>query len=163
MSGNGLGTGGERLSSAHWTRLARPLVPASERGALTLGDLYLRELRRATGTLVRPRVRGGRVSLTLVGIVDLISFDAAVPATGETGVECRFPIAGGMLVAHRGGSLSVVQRGGPRPELGLVVDDYAPRLATGRWVRRVLYDNVQARLHVAISNRFLERMRGEGR
>lgn len=155
---------GERISSAHWTHLDRLLVPTSKEGALELGDLYLRELRRLTGTLVRTQVHAGRVFLTLAGLVDLITLDRAVATTGHSDVECRYPIVGGVLVACPGGSLSLVQRGGARPELGLVVENYAPRLATGReWVRRLLYDNVQARLHAAIGNRFLTRMRERAR
>jgi hypothetical protein len=162
MPKNRSARGGERFSSAYWTRLERPVVPASEAGALHLGELYLRELRRATGTLVRPNLCDGRVSLTFVGLFDLISFGRAVPATAVANVECRFPIVGGALVACSGGSLTVAQRGGEQPELGLVVERYAPRLATSRWVRRVLYDNVQARLHLAISNRFLDHTRERG-
>ena len=149
----------ERFSSAHWTRLDRPVVASSEEGASRLGRLYFSEVQRITGGLVRPRERTGNVSLTLAGLVDLITFGSAVPRTGRQCTECRFPIEGGLLVAYSSGSLAIVQREGGSPELGLVVTDYAPRLARRSLSRRALYDNVQARLHVAISRRFLARMR----
>lgn len=151
----------DRFSSAQWTRLRRPVVCASEDGALELGFLYLSEVRRATLRLVQPRVLSGTPSLALCGIVDLISFGKAETTAGPDGVECRFPIDGGWLVRCPGGSLAVRQGVGAQPELGLVVTDYAPRLAYGTrsWLQRTLYDKVQVRLHVAIGNRFLARMR----
>ena len=152
-----------QFSSVQWTLLDRPIVAATEEGALGLGWLYLSEVQRITAGLVRPRARAGNVSLTLVGLVDLISFGEAVPRTGRQCIECRFSIEGGLLVGRRSGSLAIVQREGIRPELGLVVSGYAPRLARRSLGRRFLYENVQARLHVAITNRFLARMRKHGR
>lgn len=100
---------GGPFASAHWMRLDHPLVPATDEGALRLGELYLDHLRQATATLVRPRRRAGRISLQLAGRVDLISFGDVSASVDRGGVECRFTIAGGVLFARGGGSRTVVQ------------------------------------------------------
>jgi hypothetical protein len=145
--------------------LARPAIERSERGALTLADAYWDEVARLTLGLVRARPSEGGIELALAGAVSLLRFGPAVATAGADVVECRFPITGGLLAKHPGGSLALRQRSAPRLELAVVVDGYAPRLDSGRarGLRTLAYRGLQARVHALIGRRYLSRMAGERR
>jgi hypothetical protein len=155
----------ERVESEQWAPLQRPVVASSERGALELGALYFSELRRITGRLVRHEARASSSALVLGKALTLFVFGSPEVRVDTNELECRFPIVGGLLVAGPGGALSVVQRTGPEPQLGLLVADYLPRLTSRRKrsFRRWIYANVQRRLHAHISSRFLDHVAGGAR
>lgn len=152
----------DRFSSEQRVALARPAVATTDDGARQLGRRYWAEIARCTLGLVRPREGERGVRLVLAGLVTLFRFGPAETRVGEAEVACTFRIEGGLLAARPGGSVTVVQRAKPRPELALVVAGYSPRLATGssRSVRRLFYTRVQAPLHDAVSRRFLARAAG---
>jgi len=146
--------------------LARPAIEGSERGALTLADAYWDEIARITRGLVRSRPVEGGVELALAGAVSLLRFGPPVTTAADDVVECRFPITGGLLAKHPGGSLALRQRSAPRLELAVVVDGYAPRLDSGRvrgGLRTLAYRELQVRVHTTIGRRYLSRMAGGSR
>lgn len=139
--------------------LGRPVVEPSATGAVALADAYWAEVRRATGGLVRARRTRGGVEL-LLGRITLFRFGPPRATAVDGAIECRFPIAGGLLAKEEGGSLAFVQRVRP-PELEVSVEDYVPRLSSIRErpsLRRFVYRQVQERAHVAIGRRYLARM-----
>jgi hypothetical protein len=144
--------------------LTRPVVEPSERGAVALADAYWDEIRRLTLGLVSARRENGGVRLAIAGLVTLFRFGPPKTVADAERVECRFPITGGLLAKHAGGSLSFTQRSTPTPELIVTVEDYVPRLSPGRErrsLRRFVYTQVQERAHAGISRRYLERMGGD--
>jgi hypothetical protein len=145
--------------------LEGPVVESTERGAASLADAYWAEIRRRTAGLVRARRSGDGVELRLVGLA-LFRFGAPHTTAEADRIECRFPIAGGLLAKQEGGSLTFVQCTAPEPELLVSVDDYLPSLSSRRErhsVRHFFYRQVQERAHAAISHRYLERMAAESR
>ena len=153
------GTVTPERTSVERVDLAHPLVDTSRRGALELGRLYWDELERSTGRLVRTRVESDEVRLVLGRSLTLLRFGAPELAVDDHEVGCRYPILGGALASHPGGSLAITQRGGPRPGLEVVVEGYRPALAGrgARLHRGLLYRALQAPLHRSVSRRFLER------
>lgn len=143
--------------------LTRPVIERSESGALALADAYWDEIASITLGLVRARPMKGGVELALAGAVSLLRFGPPVATAADDVVECRFPITGGLLAKHPGGSLALRQRSAPRLELAVVVDGYAPRLDSGRasgGLRTLAYRKLQARVHALIGRRYLSRMAG---
>lgn len=139
--------------------LAVPLVPATPEGARALGRWYWDELERTSRGLVRARSASDGIRLVLGRSVTLLRFsDGEVELDAGT-VACRYPILGGALVSHPGGSLTIAQRDGPVPQLEVTVTDYRPSLAHrgSRLHRGVLYRALQAPLHRSVSRRFLAR------
>ncbi len=63
------------IESEQRIALSRPVVEFSTAGAERLGRSYWREVRRLTGSLVRPRERGGSLELRLLGGPVLLRFD----------------------------------------------------------------------------------------
>jgi hypothetical protein len=155
------------VESRQWIALQRPVASADEAGALALGRRYLDDVARSTRGLVRPRRDGldGSVALVLVGLVPLLRFGPPQTDVGPDLLACTFPIHGGLLAARRGGSLVVAQRTSSSPELELSVAGYFPRLGGSRRrrsLRRALYTAFQARAHMAVGRRFLERAARRG-
>ena len=145
------------VESRQWIRVPCELVANDERGAHELVRRYLAEVARFSHGLVRPRLRRDGVELVLAGAVTLLRFGPPRLGHDDGGVECRYPIRGGLLVARPGGSLLVAQR--PGVELELVVAGYFPRLGgttSRRSLRRGLYTALQARAHRAVGRRFFE-------
>ena len=140
--------------------IPRPIVECSDEGADELGRLYWQELAGFTRGLVRSRRRGAGTELLLAGIVPLLRFGPRVTDIGADSVQCRYPIQGGLLAAGAGGELVIAQHTGS--ELSLAVTDYAPRLGKGGRVGRLLYAQLQGRLHAAAAARFLQRAAGSG-
>ena len=152
----------EGVGSAEWIALSRPVVESTSEGASELGRRYWVEAARCTHRLVGVRDNEGRKELVAAGVVTLFRFGLPELRAERDRVECRFPIVGGLLVGRAGGSLAIVQRAVPL-QLGLVVTGYQPRLASSarRSLRRLLYRQVQERLHLVLSRRSLRRIAGE--
>lgn len=142
--------------------LPRPVVESSDRGARTLAQEYWAEIARLTLGLVRAKDIGGGVELALARTIPLLRFGPPETTTSESVVECRFPIAGGLLAKRSGGSLAFRQVAAPSPELVVIVEGYLPRLDSGRprGLRTLTYHEVQERAHSLIGRRYLERMSG---
>lgn len=141
--------------------LRRTAVESSERGARALADAYWDEIRRLTLGLVRARHVKEGVELVLAGALPLLRFGSPETTVTHDLVQCRFPITGGALAKQSGGSLCLVQRSVPTPELVIAVEDYAPRLDSGRprgGLRTFAYRHLQQPAHAAIGRRYLERM-----
>lgn len=138
---------------------ATPPVPASEDGARRLGSAYWEEVSRYSRGLVRVRDSGAGPELRLAGLVPLLRFGAPATSVAEDGVECRYPIRGGLLAAGPGGFLVLSQRGTGPAEVSIAVEEFHSRLAVdGRiGVRRRLFDRLQAPLHEGIGRRYLAR------
>src|SRR4051794_634181 len=130
--------------------LAPPVVEFSTAGAERLGHCYWREVRRLTGSLVRPRERGGALELRLLGGPVLLRFDRPTIEAGGTRVFCSYPIAGGLLTRRAAGELSFEQTA---ETLTSTVRGFFPRVAS--------YDRLQGRAHVAISRRYFRRLIAE--
>jgi hypothetical protein len=130
--------------------LARPVVEFSTAGAERLGRSYWCEVRRLTGSLVRPHERGGALELRLLGGPVLLRFDRPTIEASESRAYCSYPIAGGLLTRRAAGELTFVQSGGT---LSSTVRGFFPRVAN--------YDRLQGRVHVAISRRYFRRLMAE--
>ena len=74
----------------------------------------------------------------------------------DVGVRCRYPIRGGLLARRPAGSITLSQRDSEPPELCAAVVGFVPRLG-----RSPLYDQLQRRVHVALSRRYLRRLLDE--
>ena len=94
------------IESEQRVALTRPVVEFSTAGAERLGRSYWREVRRLTGSLVRPRERGGALELRLLGGPVLLRFDRPTLEASETRAFCSYPIAGGLLARRAAGELS---------------------------------------------------------
>src|SRR3954447_21071447 len=114
------------IESEQRVDLARPVVEFSTAGAERLGHSYWREVRRLTGSVVRPRERGGALELRLLGGPVLLRFDRPTIEASESRAFCSYPIAGGWLTRRAGGELSFEQSAGG---LRSTVRGFFPRLA----------------------------------
>jgi hypothetical protein len=152
------------VESEQRVSLQRPVVAFDRDGARALGRRYWQEVRRSTGGVARPRVRGGGVELRILGRGPaLLRFDApSLEATPEV-ARCAYRIAGGLLAQRASGEILFEQRG---LELRSAIRDFYPALAAreGRphWTG-ALYGRVQSRLHVAISRRYFASLIREAR
>jgi hypothetical protein len=135
----------------------RPVVELSQDGARRLGDLYWKELRRATIGLIRTtqcdlglevRVLGRGPALLRFGVPDY--------AIDASAVHCSYAIQGGLLARSPGGSIRFTQKavGVGAVVVTSAVVGFLPRLG-------VLYAPVQSRLHVALGGRYFSRLRRE--
>ena len=140
-----------------------PVVEMSEAGARRLGSVYWREVRHATGGLVRVGVPGGGVELRVVGRGPaLLRFGPAEVSVEPDAVVCTYPIVGGALSRTPSGTITFAQRQlDDRVLLMSAIAGFHPTLA-GRpgapaWTGE-LYKRVQARIHVAISGNYFRRL-----
>jgi hypothetical protein len=139
------------IESEQRVALARPVVEFSPAGAERLGRSYWQEVRRLTGSLVRPRERGGgALELRLLGGPVLLRFDRPTLEASETRACCSYRIAGGLLTRRAAGELTFEQTAGA---LSSTVRGFFPRVAN--------YDRLQGRAHVAISRRYFRRLIAE--
>jgi hypothetical protein len=138
------------IESEQRINLARPVVEFSSAGAERLGHSYWREVRRLTGSLVRPRELDGSLELRLLGGPVLLRFDRPTLEASETRAFCSYPIAGGLLARRAAGELSFEQTA---DTLRSTVRGFFPRVAS--------YDRLQGRAHVAISRRYFRRLIAE--
>jgi hypothetical protein len=135
----------ERVSAS------RAVVPPTEAGARLLGERYWLTVRRASFGLLRVReTRDG--SMLCLGAAPLLRFAPVELAAGAKGVQCSFPIRGGLLARRAGGTLVLSQSNDS--ELRAALTGFAPRLGTQP------YDRIQRRIHLAISRRFFRSLIG---
>ena len=145
------------FESVQSVTLPRPVVERSAAGARRLGELYWRELERATLGLVRARPCAGTTELRLLGLRPaLLRFGAPVLAVDGSSVGCVYPIRGGVLARHPAGTLSFAQTGLDAVEVSTAVSGFFPRLAARR--RALLYLHVQARLHDLLARSYFARL-----
>jgi hypothetical protein len=155
------------IESEQRLALAAPVVAFSPAAAAALGDAYWREVERATRGLVRRCVRSGQVELRLLGRgAVLLRFDGPiVEATAEL-ASCRYAIKGGLLARRAAGEIAFAQVGGPAPFLRSAIRGFFPSLAARAgepdWTG-ALYNQLQSRIHVAISRRYFARLIAEAR
>jgi len=138
-----------------------PVVEATERGAAELGAIYWREAERFMRGLVRARVAAdGSVELRLrpSGVL-LLSFAPPELNAANGIVRCTYLISGGLLTRGAGGTISFSQEAGPPPALASAISGFIPRFAAapGRpsWTG-AFYEQVQRRLHLALSKRYFK-------
>lgn len=157
----------ERYSARGTVRLeqsARPpaaAVDCSEDGARELGECYWRDVESFTLGLVRARTREDGLELRLLGRWTLLAFGKPETRADRSQALSRFPILGGILARAPGGSITFAQTLTPALELRTTVDGFHPRLgarSTGSTGPRALPWEIQRRLHVAISRRYLSRL-----
>jgi hypothetical protein len=136
----------------------RPVVESSERGAAELSSVYWREVERFMHGLVRAQVGpDGQVELRLrpSGRV-LLAFGQRETRTANGITRCTHAITGGLLARRPGGSISFSQETAP-PALASAISGFLPRFAAapGRpsWTG-ALYEQLQRRLHLAVSKRY---------
>jgi hypothetical protein len=135
----------------------RPVVEHTSAGAQKLGDLYWREVRRATLGLVRTTVRNEELEMRVLGRGPaLLRFGRPEEAIDTETVSCSYPIRGGLLARAPAGSLRFTQQGLGSVAVTSAVEGFLPRLG-------VLYAPVQSRLHVALGRRYFSRLRREAR
>ena len=106
----------------------------------------------------------GSVELRLrPGGVLLLSFAPPELSAANGIVRCTYPISGGLLTRSASGTISFSQEAGPPPALASAISGFFPRLAAapGRpsWTG-AFYEQVQRRLHLAVSKRYFEALVG---
>jgi len=138
------------IESEQRIALSRPVVAFSTDGAERLGRSYWREVRRLTGSFVRPRELEGSLELRLLGGPVLLRFDRPILEASESRAFCSYPIAGGLLARRAAGDLAFEQTA---DTLRSTIRGYFPRVAS--------YDRLQGRAHVAISRRYFRRLIAE--
>lgn len=132
--------------------LPRQAVPTTQAGALELGERYWDEVTRATLGLVRMRALPDGSELRAPFGPALLRFGPVELAAGDDGVSCRFPICGGVLARRPSGALVLSQTGAGTTQLRAAVTGFRPRLGSRP------YDQIQRRIHLAISRRFFRRL-----
>jgi hypothetical protein len=122
--------------------------PPDAARARYLAERYWLAVARASRGLVHGRANGRGVELRLLGTVCLLRLGLPETAYDADGVCCRYTIVGGVLARRPGGRLTLSERLRPEPALRAAVEGFFPRLG----VRP--YQELQHRLHVAVSRRF---------
>lgn len=155
------------FESVQRASFSTPVVERSAAGARLLGEVYWREVQRSTFGVIRPRRSADGLDLRLAGHGPaLLRFGPPEHAVDAAGVRCSYPIQGGLLVRTPGGSISFTQTGSDAVEVSSAIAGFFPRLAPRRQGRRwqgLLYPHLQARIHVVLSRRYLDRLRQEAR
>jgi hypothetical protein len=150
------------LESHQSVRIDRAAVPCSEAGALRLSSAYWQEVERATSGLVRVERTPDRVELRVLGVGPaLLRLGGPEVSVAAGEVVCRHVIEGGLLACRGAGSISFAQLEHSEPRLVLGVTGFLPRFGPRPGFFRlvgVLYANVQSRVHVHVSRRYLERL-----
>jgi hypothetical protein len=150
------------VDSVQSALVSRAVVGLNECGAARLGHVYWRTVEASTGRLFRIRAPDEALEIRLLrrGPI-LIAFGRPeLSAVGDC-VTCRYPITGGLLARRPAGSITLTQSGRDTVELSSRISGFVPRLAAkpGRppWTG-TLYEQVQSRIHVAISRRYFSRL-----
>ena len=145
------------VESVQRTTFPRPVVEHTTAGARRLGDLYWRELRRATFGVIRTTYWEGELEIRLLGRGPaLLRFADPEQVIDPTKVSCSYAIRGGLLARAPAGSIRFTQEGVDSVAVTSVVEGFLPRLG-------VLYAPVQSRLHVALGRRYFSRLWRESR
>ncbi len=155
------------FESVQRTAFSTPVVERSAAGAKLLGEVYWHELQRSTLGVIRIRRSVDGLDVRLLGVgPTLLRFGPPEHLVSSTVVRCLYPIRDGLLVRSPGGSISFTQTGSDVVEVSSAIAGFFPRLAArhqGRHWRGLLYPQVQARLHVALSRRYFARLAQETR
>jgi hypothetical protein len=145
------------VHSVERVRTAHAVVEHSRSGALRLGDRYWSEVAEASVGAVRRRGTAEGIELRLFGFGPcLLRFGPPELEVAGDIVSCRSPVRGGLLARRPGGALTLTQVGREESELRAAVSAFVPRLAFP-----LLYDRLQHRLHVRISQRYFYRLIAE--
>ncbi len=148
---------GGAVESVQRVTFPRPVVEHSRAGAQRLGDLYWRELHRATFGALRTTQRDGEPEIRLLGRSPaLLRFGHPEQAIAANSVRCSYAILGGLLARAPAGSIRFTQEGQGPVAVTSAVEGFLPRFG-------VLYAPVQSRLHVALGRRYFARLGREGR
>ncbi len=142
------------VESEERVRAPVAIVEPSPEGAHRLASAYWREVERTTGGLVRVSRRPDGVALRALGATLLTFGLPRIDFAGDR-VSCSYPIEGGLLAGRPGGSIAFKQEG---TVLISSISGFHPRLG----LLPGLYSHVQARLHAAVSRRYLARLVREG-
>jgi hypothetical protein len=153
------------VESEQRVALEAPVVEFSVAGAERLGRAYWREVEHVTCHLVRPRTRNGSLELRLFGAgPTLLRFGLPTVAAGEELASCSYPIKGGLLVRRSSGQIVFAQVGRSPSTIRSTIRGFFPRLAAREgepgWTG-ALYNQVQSRVHLAISRRYFARLIAE--
>jgi hypothetical protein len=141
------------VESEQRVALERPVVDFSSEGAEWLGRTYWLEVRRVTGSVVRPRDHGDRLELRLLGRGPvLLRFGRPTVEATEARAYCAYAIEGGLLARRPAGEITFEQLPG---SLRSTIRGFFPRIA--------YYDRLQGRAHVAVSRRYFRRLLAEER
>lgn len=151
-------TGDGAVESEQRIALERPVVEFTRAGAERLGRAYWSEVRRITGSLVRPRQRGSALELRVLGGPVLLRFGEPTIEASDTRAACSYPILGGLLASRAAGEITFEQTAGA---MRSTIRGFFPRLA-GRegepdWTG-ALYNQVQSRAHLAVTRRYFRRL-----
>jgi len=150
------------VESEQRVTLERPVVAFSTAGAERLGRAYWREVRRLTLSLVRTSEIGGTLELRVLGRGPaLLRFGAPLVEATDARAFCSYPIEGGLLASRPSGELAFEQTA---RSMRSTIRGFFPRLAAREgepdWTG-ALYNQLQSRVHVAISRRYFERLIAE--
>lgn len=141
------------------------MVAFDEDGARRLGRTYWDVVERTLRGLVGRHRPSARVELRVGSRwPTLLRFGEPEIEVGSALVACRYPIEGGLLARRPQGCISFCQSAGERLELSSTIHGFVPSLAARpgepHWTG-ALYDQVQSRIHVAISRRYFARLVAE--
>lgn len=137
------------------------MTSETQDGALALGLAYWQQVERSTRRLIRAVPSHGGTALRLLGRRGpaLLRFGPPIVQLTPDVVGCSYPILGGALARHSGGTISFEQHrceSGHGWELRVAVAGFDPRLAAGpgrpAWTG-LLYLLVQAPVHQWIGRR----------
>jgi len=145
------------VESVQRTMFRRPVVEHSQAGARRLGEVYWRELRRATFGVMRTTHSGDGLEIRLLGRGPaLLRFGCPEQAVDANTVSCTYAIRGGLLARAPAGSIRFTQEGLGTVAVTSTVEGFLPRIG-------VLYAPVQSKVHIALGRRYFYRLRREAR
>ncbi len=161
----GVGPDGS-IETEQWAEAPHPVVTMTEQGGRDLGSSYWRAVTRFGRGLVGARERAEGVAVRLVVLQRPVLLQLGPPEVAIDGdrIACRYAIQGGLLARRPGGSLTLSQSGDGRPELRVAVHGFHPRLGARtrpHW-SGALYHQLEHRLHLAISRRWLRSLTQDG-
>jgi hypothetical protein len=153
------------IETEQWVEALRPVVATTEAGGRALGSSYWRAVTHSGRGLVHVHETAEGVDVRLLASRPvLLRLGPAELAIEGDHVVCRYPIRGGVLAGRPGGALTLSQSGSERPELRVAVHGFFPRLRPpmrARW-SGALYHQLEHRLHLAISRRWLSGLIEDG-
>ncbi len=160
-------TEGGAVESEQRVAFGAPVVEFSVAGAERLGCAYWWEVEHVTRRLVRTRVRNGSLELRLFGGGPvLLRFGLPTVVATEELASCSYPIEGGLLARRSAGVIVFAQVGSSPPAIRSTIRGFFPRLAAREgepdWTG-ALYNQLQSRIHLAVSRRYFARLIAEAR
>jgi len=155
------------VESEQRVALGAPVVEFTTAGAEHLGRAYWREVERVTRHLVRVRERRGALELRVLGRgPTLLRFGRPTVEATAALARCRYSIDGGLLAQRPAGEIVFAQVGGSAPAIRSTIRGFFPSLAARKgepdWTG-ALYNQVQSRIHLAISRRYFARLIADAR